>query len=77
MSSELDDIMLAILKGIQSDVGSIKREITSLDARMSSMEDHMRGLMTSVYSMQADMSDLKRRVDRIEGRLGLLDPEEA
>ncbi len=75
MTDERADLMLEILKGIQADVAGIKRELHSVDARMSSLEDHMRGLITSVYSIQADMSDLKKRVDRIETRLGLQDTE--
>lgn len=69
------DMMFDVLMGIQSDLGLIKREQVSQGIRLSSMEDHMRGLMTSVYGMQSDISDLKMRVDRIEKRLGLTDTE--
>ena len=71
MSDDRTQMMFDILLGIQSDIGQIKREVVSLGLRMSSMEDHMRGLMTSIYSVQSDISDLKMRVDRIERRLGL------
>lgn len=70
------EMMFDILLGIQSDLGSIKREQVSQGIRLASIEDHIRGLMTSVYGMQSDISDLKMRVDRIEKRLGLHETEQ-
>ena len=75
MSDDGADLMLEILKGIQLDTAGLKRELHSLDSRMSAFEDHVRGLITSVYSMQADISDLTR-VDRTETRLGLATTEQ-
>ena len=75
MSDERADIMLEILKNIQGDVAAVKREQTSQGLRLSSIEDHMRGTMTSLYGIQGDVADLKVRVDRIEKRLGLTDTE--
>ena len=69
------DLMLEILKAIQGDVSSIKRELGSQGIRLSAIEDHQRGMMTSLYGMQADIGDLRKRVDLIEKRLGLLDTE--
>lgn len=75
MTDERADLMLEILKGIQSDVSGIKRELTSQGVRLSAIEDHQRGIMTSIFGMQSDIGDLKMRVDRIEKRLGLTDTE--
>jgi hypothetical protein len=75
MTDDRADLMLEILKGIQADVGSIKREQSSQGIRIASIEEHMRGVMTSIYGMQSDIADLKVRVDRIEQRLGLRDTE--
>lgn len=69
------DMMFDVLMGIQGDLGLIKREQVSQGIRLASIEDHIRGLMNSVYGMQSDISDLKMRVDRIEKRLGLADTE--
>lgn len=68
---ERDQMMFDILLGIQNDLGLIKREQTSQGLRLASIEDHIRGVMNSIYGMQADIADLKMRVDRIERRLGL------
>jgi peptidoglycan hydrolase CwlO-like protein len=69
------DLMLEILKNIQADIGEMKRDISSLNMRVSSLEDHFRGTLTTLYSIQADVAHLKGRVDRIEQRLGLRDTE--
>ena len=75
MSDDRTDLMIEILRNIQGDVAAIKREQTSQALRLSSIEDHMRGTMTSLYGIQSDVGDLKVRVDRIEKRLGLADTE--
>ena len=75
MTDERADIMLEILKTIQSDVSAIKREQASQGIRLLSLEDHVRGLVGTIYGIQSDVADLKMRVDRIEKRLGLMDTE--
>jgi hypothetical protein len=75
MSDERSDLMLEILKTIQNDTAAIKREQVSQGMRLHSIEDHQRGLLTSIHGMQSDIADLKMRVDMIEKRLGLKDTE--
>lgn len=75
MSDDRTDLMLEILKGIQGDVAEIKRDLGSLTTRVSSLEDHFRGTLTTLYGIQSDVAHLKVRVDRIEQRLGLRDTE--
>jgi hypothetical protein len=75
VSEDRSQMMFDILLGIQKDVGQIEREQTSQGIRLASLEEHFRGLLTSIYGMQADIADLKVRVDRIERRLGPMDTE--
>ena len=75
MSDDRGQMMFDILLGIQKDIGQIKREMSSVNVRISALEDHFRGTLTTLYGMQADIGDLKTRVDRIERRLGLMDTE--
>ena len=75
MADDRTDSMLEILKGMQPDILAIKCEQVSQGTRLRSIEDHQRGIMTSVFGMQSDISHLKDRVDRIEKRLGLTDTE--
>lgn len=75
MTDDRADLMLEILKTIQTDIGDIKHNIGSLESRVSSLEDHFRGTLTTLYGIRADVAHLKGRVDRIEQRLGLRDTE--
>lgn len=75
MTDDRADLMLEILKNIQADIADIKRELVSQGMRISALEDHFRGTVTTLYSIQADVAHLKGRVDRIEQRLGLRDTE--
>jgi septal ring factor EnvC (AmiA/AmiB activator) len=75
VTDDRSQMMFDILLGIQKDIGQIKREQASQGLRLASLEEHFRGLLTSIYGMQADIADLKVRVDRIERRLGLMDTE--
>jgi hypothetical protein len=75
MTDDRGDLMLEILKTIQADIRDIKHEMTSQSLRIASLEDHFRGTLSTLYGIQADVSRLKDRVDRIEHRLGLKDTE--
>ncbi len=75
MTDDRADVMLEILKNIQADVGAIKQDMSSLTMRVSALEDHFRGTLTTLYSIQGDVAHLKSRVDRIEQRMGLRDTE--
>ena len=75
MTLEQGDLILEILKKMQGDVAEIKRDVSSLGMRVSALEDHFRGTLTTLYGIQADVAHLKLRVDRIEERLGLRETE--
>ncbi|WP_420605336.1 hypothetical protein [Novosphingopyxis sp.] len=82
MTDDRADLMLEILKRLQNDVTLMRREQSSLATRMLAMEDHQRGiitslqgLMTSIHGVEIDIAHLKDRVDRIENRMGLMDTE--
>jgi hypothetical protein len=64
-------MILEILKKMQGDLTSVKREVTTLAVRCSAIEDHMRGVITAQFGMQADLSAVNSRLDRIERRLEL------
>ncbi|WP_010187236.1 hypothetical protein [Sphingomonas sp. PAMC 26605] len=71
MTLEQGDLILEILKRMQGDMASVKRDLASLAVRMSALEDYSRGLTTSVFGMQADISAIHHRLDRIDRRLDL------
>jgi predicted nucleic acid-binding Zn-ribbon protein len=67
-----EDIILEMLKRIQSDVADTRRRMESIEVRQSAAEDHMRGLMTSVVGIHSDLQQMNARIDRIERRLDLV-----
>ena len=82
MTDDRADFMLEILKKIQSDVALGRRKQMSQSTRLLAMEDHQRGMITSlmgvvtsIHGVEVDVAHLKDRVDRIERRLGLMDTE--
>jgi len=75
VTDERADLMIEILRALQGDMSQIRREQVSQGLRLSSIEDHLRGTLTSIYGIQSDVADLKMRVDLIEKRLGLTDTE--
>ena len=46
MTDERADLMLEILKRIQTDLDLVKREQKSQGTRLLAMEDHQRGIIT-------------------------------
>jgi hypothetical protein len=66
-------MILEILKKMQADLSSVKRDVASHAVRLSAIEDHMRGVITSQFGTQADISAINERLDRIERRLELSD----
>jgi hypothetical protein len=82
MADDRTDLMLEILKNLQSEIGLMRREQGSLSTRMLAMEDHQRGILTSlqgvvtsIHGVEVDVAHLKDRVDRIERRMDLRDTE--
>jgi len=68
-----EDRILEIVTRIQADGAETRRRMESLDVRVSLLEDHIRGIRTTLGGMQADLSQINARVDRIERRLDLAD----
>jgi len=64
-------LILETLKKMQTDMPSVKRDAASQAVRLSAIEDHMRGIITAQFGMQADISGINTRLDRIEHRLEL------
>jgi archaellum component FlaC len=67
------DLVVEILKRIQADTSETRRRMEKLELRMSSMDDHLRGVMTSLHGVHSDLGQLNGRVERIERRLDLVE----
>ena len=76
MTEVQGDLILEILKRMQGDLASVRRDMSSLAVRVSALEDFTRGITTSVFGMQADITAINHRLDRIERRLDLTEETE-
>jgi len=76
VSDEQGSLILEILKRMQGDLASVKRDLSSQAVRLSALEDFVRGIVTSQFGMQADVSGINHRLDRIERRLDLTEETE-
>jgi hypothetical protein len=70
------DLIVEILKRMQGDLASVRRDMSSMAVRVSALEDFTRGITTSVFGMQADITAINHRLDRIERRLDLTEETE-
>jgi hypothetical protein len=68
-----EGVILEILKRIQADGAETRRRVELLSVRMSAMEDHIRGIITTLGAIQADLDQLNTRVHRIERRLDIVE----
>ena len=73
MTIDQGDLILSILKGMQADMASIKRDLAFQAVRISALKDYVRGMTTSLFGLQADMTAINHRLGRIERRLELSD----
>jgi archaellum component FlaC len=66
-------VIIEILKRIQADTSETRRRVETLELRMSSMDDHLLGVMTSLNGVHGDLGQINSRVERIERRLDLVE----
>ncbi len=68
-----NDLIYALLKNMQTDLGIVKRDVGDCKLRLGSLEDHTAALVTSVAGVNHRLDHHDDRLDRIEKRLGLID----
>lgn len=74
MTSEApDNLVLEHLRAIRSDISRIKEDIHGLRAEMTSVRQHLGGVVTLQEFDHTDLAALKVRIERIEKRLELAD----
>lgn len=75
MVDNIKDVVIPILKNMQSDLAVMKTDIImikensrKIDQRMSAMESHMAGLMATSRYHDGEMDELRGRVEHIENQ---------
>ena len=70
---EPDNLILEHLRAIRAEVARMVDEVRGLRTEMTSMRQHMAGMVTLQDLDHTDIAALKARLDRIEKRLELAD----
>ena len=70
---EPDNLVLEHLRAIRAEVARMVDEVRGLRTEMTSMRQHMAGMVTLQDLDHTDIAALKARLDRIEKRLELAD----
>lgn len=70
---ELASVTLEHLRAIRAKQDEHSDRLSNIEVQLSAMGQQIAGLTTAVYSGKSDLDSLKRRVERIERRLDLVD----
>ncbi len=65
MSDKIDDIVIPILRNLQSDMGVVKASIRRIDARMAAMDHHMAGFYSEQRWQNGELDYLKERIEEL------------
>jgi regulator of replication initiation timing len=68
---EADSLLLEQLRAIRGDIGKLVNEMQTMRVEMTSVRQHMAGMMTIQEHDHVDIAGIKNRLDRIEKRLEL------
>ena len=71
--AEIGNLTYELLKRMSARFDRFEIELLDIKMRLSSMDDHIAGLMTSVAGIHSRIDRLEERVGRIERRLDLVD----
>ena len=73
MEDKIDDIVIPVLRVIQSDLSALKTDIAVLkentgkiDLRLKTVEAHMTGFMSSARYLETEIDQLRGRVEALE-----------
>ncbi|WP_058557748.1 hypothetical protein [Thiohalocapsa sp. ML1] len=73
MTADVDSLVLEHLRAIRADIAELKNQATSTNLQLASMGQQLGALTTAVYGGRSDVEELRRRIERVERRLELVD----
>ena len=73
MTEDTENLVLEILKKIQSDVAFVRQDVNDLKIRTASVENHLAAFHLDLVQISARVDTLGRRMERVETRLGLIE----
>ena len=76
MTDETENLVLTILRDIQTKTKRLDERMANLELRMTAQEQHLGALVLSLPSIHDRLDALTRRVERVETRLELRNAEQ-
>jgi chromosome segregation ATPase len=73
--SEPDNLVLRQLRLMDGKLDDIRERVGHLETRMTAQEQHLASLVVSLPSAFDQLQSLRARIERIERRLELIEPE--
>ena len=70
-----NELLLEHLKSVQNKLSSIAGDISDIKSDMRSLKSHMAGFMQTEVTQDGALAVMQDRLDRIERRLEINDPE--
>jgi hypothetical protein len=67
--------LLEHLRLVQEQLRSLTDDMSDVKADVRGMKTHLAGFMQTELAQDGALASLRMRIDRIERRLGLVDPE--
>lgn len=71
MTAETENLLLEILRRVQTDVADMKGDIADLKTRATAVDEHIGGLFITISGNNARLDRVVERLERIERRLDL------
>lgn len=74
MAEVTNDLIYEVLKQIQGRLAGVDHKVDELKAEMQAFRGHMVALQQDIHNVYTTLARHETRFDRIERRLGLIDP---
>jgi hypothetical protein len=74
MVEATNDLLYEVLKVVQRDIGFVRNDVADLKLQMHSVRGHLTAIQQDVGNIYSRLGHLEDRVERVEVRLGLVDP---
>ena len=74
MIGATNDLIYDVLKAVQRDLSFVRMDVSDLKQQMNSVRGHLLAIEQDVGNIYSLLGHLEDRVERVEIRLGLVDP---
>ncbi|MGR9117287.1 MAG: hypothetical protein ACU85E_16135 [Gammaproteobacteria bacterium] len=76
MAEPTAELMLEILKDLQSGQKDVKAQLHGIRDELSAMRTHMAGFQTDINNLYSSQVDMQKDIERVKTRLNLSETEQ-